>query len=331
MTVFIVPFTLLSRAVYWWELETRITTQRLTYYQPLVLPLLVEILQAVTSGTYSGVTGTLDVLVITEVDHEPVIFIVTSKAAAAFTLTHSSSLFLSVKKPSSVDKQARVTCNQSDSAGGGTLQMCSGLILQHLMNKINNEINQWYAKPHVWWYIFHFNTVPFFPVYFERPAYFAMVTWPKSIIWDFSDFYHRCRRTQAHTSRLYSCQTYGEGIQQHLLRSRRPLGSGLSSYTHLWMFLQRRNTDQLRWFHRRELNTIFFKIPSTEVPLFRTFRVPFWTITSGWNLYLLTRCCRVVPFRGMACIHYSVKQIRYMPKLLNWSDAMKAAVHPREL
>lgn len=66
------------------------------------MPLLVEILQAVTSGTYSGVTGTLDMLVTVEVDHEPesVIFIITSKAAAAFTLTHSSSLFLFGKNPS---------------------------------------------------------------------------------------------------------------------------------------------------------------------------------------------------------------------------------------
>lgn len=40
------------------------------------------------------------------------------------------------------------------------------------------------------------------------------------------------------------CQTYGGGIQQHLLHSPRPLGSDQSSYTHLWTLLHRRNTDQ---------------------------------------------------------------------------------------
>lgn len=60
-----------------------------------VLPLLIEILLAVTLGIFSGETGKLGMLVIMEVDHKIAILIANSLESADFALNHRSSLSLS--------------------------------------------------------------------------------------------------------------------------------------------------------------------------------------------------------------------------------------------
>lgn len=86
-----------SRAAFYSEVRCE------TYLTAVRSPPLSEIPLAGTSGIFRDVTGKQGMPVIMEVVREIVILIATSEVPAAFALTHSSSLSLSVKHSLQID------------------------------------------------------------------------------------------------------------------------------------------------------------------------------------------------------------------------------------